>query len=154
MLQAKIDYYKLVDLGMSIQEARYILPQSLSTFIIVNANLAALAPWIRKRMCEQTQCWEMIVVAREIRNQILATWPELEPTMPDDCVAGKCFWAQSIRKGDKDAHTNLYHEAGAHGDPAFGEIPSVYELSHEEMVEGPIFPSIYYIGDKRVDPWD
>jgi len=155
MLLVKQDYCKLIDGGLvSLQEARYLLPHNLSTFIIMNTNLAALAPFIRKRMCAQTQCWEMIVVAKTIRQQIIEKWPELMPTMPDDCASGSCFWAMSVKKGDPDAHTNLYRVGLEHPKAPMFDIPSVYPIKHRSMVSGKEIEDLYYLGDEKVEPWD
>jgi len=158
-LQNKMDYARMIDEGYSVQEARYMMQQNYSTFIMMNINMAALAPFIKKRMCPQTQCWEMITVVREIRRQILNLRPIFTPMLEDECRKGACFWARSIQANDPEAHTNLYKEDGTHMlkgamTGMYQQVKSVYPKTHQEMIHKEGYGDHYYIGATRTDPWD
>jgi len=149
-LTNKFLYAKAIDTKkISIQEARLILPQNLSTFIMMKMNLAALAPWVRKRSCSMTQDMSMVRLAVEIKNQVIASWPELEPLLADECSSGKCFWTQSMLRKDYNAHTTLYApdtqhihalmENSEYGEEIISHIRErvqVYNDFHSVMVNG------------------
>lgn len=152
--QAKVDYAHLVDSRqLTLHEARYELPHCLDTFITMNVNLAALVPWYHKRVCTQSNTLEMVLVALRVRDQIIRSWPKLTPLFkPDRCETGSCFWANSVKHGDADSHTNLFKEGGTHPEE-FATVKSLYSTTNLEQLGKPM-PPRYVLGLEEVASWD
>ena len=75
-LEAKHQYAVQIDAyGVSIQEARYVLPSSLTSWIMMDISLGALAELFNKRCCTMTQTWEMVIWARSLLAQVAKKAP-------------------------------------------------------------------------------
>lgn len=76
-LRTKYDlgtYEDLLAAGVSREQARAVLPQSLLTKFYMTGNLRNWAHFIRLRVDEHAQ-YEVRVVAERIRDQLKALWP-------------------------------------------------------------------------------
>ena len=99
-LEAKIAYALMLDYGIPVQEARYILPHSVETFIYLHANLAALSTLYHRRVCVMTNTWEMVLFARRLKEEILRVRPQARFLFePSACEAGKCWFTGSVFGG-------------------------------------------------------
>lgn len=98
ILASKELYANMLDsLEISIMDARKILPHCLETFIYVKFNLVTLASFIQKRDCVQTQEPEMVMVARRMREAVIAKYPFLTELLANLCKQKKCFYTRSDR---------------------------------------------------------
>ena len=123
---------------ISLQEARYILPQTLATHIHFKCSLATLFQLYAKRCCTMSQTWEMVLFCEKLKQGILSNYPELAPMFKENC-----FYMHS-----KPEHgmvfpwsTDMEHS----GKPNYD---SLYLSTHAEMVaysQLPVGPE-YYIG--------
>jgi len=85
-IAAKLLYAEMLDSKkVSLQEARYVLPHTLSTHIHFKCSLATLSAIYAKRCCTMSNCWEMIVFCDKIRDQLLARYPGLAPIFRESC---------------------------------------------------------------------
>ncbi len=151
-IDMKMLYAKMVDsMNVSCQEARYVLPQCLETFLYIHVNLATLIPMLQKRECTMTQPWETFLWAKLTKAAILKDFPELESAFMSLCVQGKCFYHRA--KNDPTS-AYLYQPDVEHGSASFTWNPKsyVYPKTHEEMsAAGKTHPRMYYIGNKKIE---
>lgn len=130
VVKAKVAYRDAVDVArISIQEARYLLPMGLTSFIYMDICLGSLAELYKKRSCTQTQTWEMIVFARNLRAEIERVAPWALP-MFQGCEQGKfCWW-----KGTADtafANTHLFAPDDKHQDKPYNLNSFVHPHTHD-----------------------
>lgn len=98
VLEAKELYADMLDtMEIPILDARRVLPHCLETFIYVKFNLVTLMSFIQKRDCTQTQEPEMVIVARQMREEVLRKFPFLEKLFENKCKSGNCFYTKSDR---------------------------------------------------------
>lgn len=147
VLTAKMAYARALDNGMPVQEARYILPHCLETFIFVHANLAALSQLYQRRICAMTNTWEMVMFARQLKTAVLSVYPEARPLFePSACEAGSCFFQLNKYSGK---NTPWWEPDKLH---------DTFQWVSEDFVHGPhenicdrppVMKPVYYIGMKR-----
>lgn len=99
-LQAKQVYADMLDSGIPVQEARYVQPHGIETFIYMHATLATLAGLYQKRSCTMTNAWEMVRFAEALKSAITFKYRELEPMFQSACDKGKC-WFHSAKYSGK-----------------------------------------------------
>lgn len=75
-------YRKLVDAGISPEDARYVLPNACTTNIIVTMNARQLRKFFMLRMCSRSQ-WEI----RELASRMLKICKEVSPTIFENAGA-------------------------------------------------------------------
>lgn len=141
----KVHYCDAVDLaGISIQEARYILPAGLTSFIWGHVCLGALAELYNKRCCTSTQTWEMVVWARKLVKQVAEVAPWAMPLFRG-CGGG--FWyTRTIRTPF--ANTNLFAPDKPHDTFNWKESDFVHGTKrHEDVSSGPLGQPIHYYVD-------
>jgi len=146
ILTMKMLYAEQIDsFRVSCQEARYLLPQCLETFIYIHVSLATLIFMIKKRACTMSQPWETYLWAQKTRRVILDQFPMLASLFTSDCSAMRCFYHRA-KKNPTSAY--LYQPDAEHGNQKFKwDVGSyVYSVTHREMsgVDLPIRPSRYY----------
>ncbi|MDN5318650.1 MAG: thymidylate synthase [Thermovirga sp.] len=96
MVQKSFDTYRLlVESGVPKEDARYILPHSWETRIVVTMNARELHHFFGLRLCKRAQ-WEI----REVARRMLALAREKAPMIfnmagPACVVSGKCKEATS-----------------------------------------------------------
>lgn len=82
-------YNALVSAGLSIEDARYILPSATKTNIIVTMNARELHHFFSLRCCERSQ-WEIREVANAMLAEVKKVAPNLFYNAGPECVRGKC----------------------------------------------------------------
>ena len=73
---AKVNYYELLRNGMKKEDARMILPQCVTTELIVVGNFQAWLDFINLRDTKEAQ-WEIRAVAQEIKTQLSSIAPNI-----------------------------------------------------------------------------
>lgn len=136
-VSAKSAYVDAVDeKGISIQEARYLLPMGLSGHIYLDICLGSLAEMHRKRMCTMTQTWEFIIWTEKLRAEIERVAPWALPMFPSRCR--NCWFKQTAMTPF--ANTHLWYPDLDHRDafPDRFEPDFVHGMArHYEISSGP-----------------
>ncbi|MBP8932803.1 MAG: FAD-dependent thymidylate synthase [Candidatus Atribacteria bacterium] len=82
-------YQEMIKIGIPEEDARYILPQAITSQIIITANAREYLHILQLRLCNRAQ-WEI----RMIANKILVILKELAPTIFENagppCITGIC----------------------------------------------------------------
>ncbi len=82
-------YKELIDSGISPEDARFVLPSSSKTRILVTMNARELLHFFSLRCCMRAQ-WEI----REVANKMLSLVKGVAPTIFENagppCVSGRC----------------------------------------------------------------
>lgn len=87
-LQAAWKAYRMAtDAGISYQDARYILPEGTTNYILCEYPLREFINMFAYRGCSMFQ-WEMVHVAREMRRVLVEAHPFLEPYVKISCEKG------------------------------------------------------------------
>lgn len=87
-LLASWDAYKAAcDAGVSYQDARYILPEGTTNYILCEYPVREFINMFAYRGCSMFQ-WEMVGAAREMRRVLLEAHPFLEPYVKISCEKG------------------------------------------------------------------
>ena len=136
--------------GVSVQEARYLLPQCLETYIYFDASLLTLINLYKKRTCLMTQTWETHLFAERLKRGILAVLPELEPLFKNPCEEGKC-WYNSVKESGNNIFLNPPDEL--HDNFDYHPYSFPYSVTSEEQAYCEVwkrdtFP--FYIGKNEV----
>jgi len=88
----QIYYQKLLEEGISVQDARGVLPTNILTNILFCANLRTIIHILGVRLCLRAQ-GEFQVVAKAIRDKILEVHPWLDNMLLPYClVYASCQW--------------------------------------------------------------
>ncbi len=74
---------------MSIEDARYVLPNACATRIVMTANARSLQNFFRLRCCNRAQ-WEIRALAEEMYRLCYAAAPGLFSHSGPSCVDGAC----------------------------------------------------------------
>lgn len=83
-------YQIMVDNGVELGDARQLLPQAVSTSLIMKANLRTLHDMAKVRLCVKTQ-GEFQKVFRAMKARVLEVHPWAEPMIQVHCaVEGTC----------------------------------------------------------------
>lgn len=100
-------YRLLMDNGIKAEDARYILPQAVTTKIIITANARELLHIFKLRCCNRAQ-WEIREVAINMLKEVRKVAPILFEDAGPPCVSGPCPegelscgkpWSKNKRKG-------------------------------------------------------
>jgi len=130
VIGAKMLYAEMLDtMEIPILDARRVLPHCLETFIYVKFNLVTLISFIQKRDCTQTQEPEMVIVARQMRDEVLKKFPFLEKLLENKCKNGSCFYTKS----DRLTGTSMFVPDKLH-DFEYNQNNFIYNKSVFEMV--------------------
>lgn len=150
-LMAKLTYAKMVDRvsDYCLQEARYILPAGLGTFIYCNFSLGALADFVHKRDEVATQTWEMLQLANRIRDGVIEAAPWTRPLLEARPQKTK-LWYQT--KDCPFQHTNLFRPEPEMDDFKWNPKSFVHGLqSHRDISSGPSGQVKFYYGTGELD---
>ena len=79
-------YGDLRAMGVSAEDARYILPNACETVIEVKMNLRSLIHFMNERLCTRAQ-WEIRQLAREMKRCVEEQYPELAAYLVPKCEA-------------------------------------------------------------------
>lgn len=80
-------YKAACDAGVSYQDARYILPEGTTNYILCEYPLREFINVFAYRGCSMFQ-WEMVQCAREMRRVLVEAHPFLEPHVKISCEKG------------------------------------------------------------------
>lgn len=149
ILESKILYAEMLDtLEVPILDARKILPHCLETFIYVKFNLVTLVSFIQKRDCVQTQEPETVMVARRMRDAILAEFPQFAELLQNRCQTRRCYYTVS----DRQVGTSMFLPDEYHDFP-YNRENFIYEKTvHEMIYDLPSVAEEVYIGLDRISP--
>ncbi|MGB9681467.1 MAG: FAD-dependent thymidylate synthase [bacterium] len=86
---AKKTYQKLIELGIPEEDARYILPQGITTKIIVTMNARELLHFFNLRCCLRAQ-WEIRMVANSMLKEVKKVAPIIFEDAGPYCFSGPC----------------------------------------------------------------
>lgn len=84
-----VAYEALIEDGTPAEDARFVLPNSAETKIIVTMNARELLHFFSLRCCERAQ-WEIRKVAVEMLRLVKPLAPSIFRQAGPDCVAGVC----------------------------------------------------------------
>lgn len=73
----------------AIEDARYVLPNSCETKIVVTMNARALFNFFKKRCCNRAQ-WEIRELSIEMLKLVLEVAPNVFKIAGPGCLTGKC----------------------------------------------------------------
>jgi len=149
VLASKMLYAEMLDtLKIPILDARRILPHCLETFIYVKFNLVTLSSFIHKRDCVQTQEPETVMVARRMREAVLARFPQLAGLLQNQCRIGRCYYATS----DRTVGTSMFLPDEDHDFP-YNKENFIYGQTVHEMIYGlPPVKEEKYVAFERIVP--
>lgn len=77
-------YINLQSLGISNEDARYVLPNACETVIEVKMNLRSLIHFMNERLCTRAQ-WEIRQLALKMKYAIEEQYPELSEYLVPKC---------------------------------------------------------------------
>ncbi|MCX7795702.1 MAG: FAD-dependent thymidylate synthase [bacterium] len=86
---AKSTYNKLIELGIPEEDARYVLPQGISTKIIVTMNARELLHFFNLRCCLRAQ-WEIRMMANLMLKEVKEVAPVIFEKAGPFCFSGPC----------------------------------------------------------------
>lgn len=150
-IQQKMLYATLLDdRKISVQEARYVLPHCLDTFIYFDASLLTVMNLYKKRTCLMTQTYEMHLFAEKLKQVILQKLPMLKDSFINPCEQGTC-WYHKV----KNSGTNIFLNVPDSIHDTFDWNPDnfPYQITSKEHACGDNekpFPISYYINDTIV----
>ncbi len=85
-----LDFYlEMIDAGIPVEDARYILPNGVNTRIIITMNARELLHFFRLRTCIRAQ-WEIRAMAMEMLKLAKKTAPVLFKKAGPACTTGPC----------------------------------------------------------------
>ena len=87
-------YKKLLDLGISKEDARFILPHGNSTRLVLTMNARELHHFFNLRLCRRAQ-WEIHELARKMLILCREKAPILFEKAGPSCIFGQCHEAKS-----------------------------------------------------------
>jgi len=82
-------YALLLSMGIPAEDARYALPNSAYTNLVVSMNARELIHFFRLRCCERAQ-WEIKELAIEMLKEAKKTAPIIFENAGPNCVGGPC----------------------------------------------------------------
>lgn len=82
-------YARMVDDGVSAEDARYLLPNACETKIVVSMNARELRHFFGLRLCRRAQ-WEIRALALAMLQAVHPLAPGLFQGAGPGCVSGKC----------------------------------------------------------------
>lgn len=81
-------YNELFKLGVTYQDARFILPHAMTTSLVWTVNFLALRNFCGKRM-QRSQSWEMNMLCQLIKKEVEKIYPELAAVLVPFCEHSK-----------------------------------------------------------------
>lgn len=88
-VSATIMYNKLIEMGIPKEDARYVLPQNVTTKMLMTMNARELGHFFSIRCCNRAQ-WEIREMADQMLRILVAQWPELFGQCGPGCIRGYC----------------------------------------------------------------
>ena len=94
-------YKNLIELGISKEDARFILPHGHSTRLVLTMNARELHHFFSLRLCKRAQ-WEIQELARKMLILCREKAPVLFEKAGPSCIFGKCSEARTCGNPYKD----------------------------------------------------
>jgi thymidylate synthase (FAD) len=83
-------YKRLIELGVPVEDARYVLPNAAETSLIVSVNARELLHILELRLCLHAQ-WEIRMLASKMLQEAVKVAPEILANAGPPCkVRGRC----------------------------------------------------------------
>ena len=82
-------YQRMLDAGIPAEDARYVMPQAVTTSLIVTMNARELRHFFSLRCCNRAQ-WEIRSLADEMLRLCMREAPTLFENAGPGCVRGDC----------------------------------------------------------------
>ena len=82
-------YQLLLDNNIKVEDARYILPQAVTTKMIISANARELLHIFKLRCCNRAQ-WEIRELAMNMLKEVKSIAPTIFENAGPPCVLGPC----------------------------------------------------------------
>lgn len=90
MVEINKCYKELIKLNIPKEDARYVLPNAITTVIDTTINLRSLMELAAERLCTRSQ-WEIRNVILKMKNEVVSKWPMLGEFIKPKCqVLGYC----------------------------------------------------------------
>jgi thymidylate synthase (FAD) len=103
-------YKRLLELGVSREDARYVLPHGWETKLVLTMNARELHHFFTLRLCRRAQ-WEIRNLAREMLRRVRAVAPILFALAGPSCViSGACRERHSCGRPFGSMEELLEHE--------------------------------------------
>lgn len=105
-------YQLLLDDHIEAEDARYILPQAVSTKMIITVNARELLHIFELRCCNRAQ-WEIREVAINMLKEVKSIAPTIFENAGPPCILGPCPegvlscgkpWHKNKKEGERDNH--------------------------------------------------
>ena len=90
-------YRQLIEMGITKEDARFILPHGHSTRLVMTMNARELHHFFRLRLCRRAQ-WEIQELARKMLILCREKAPVLFEKAGPSCIFGKCDEARTCGK--------------------------------------------------------
>jgi len=103
-------YQLLLDHNIKAEDARYILPQAVTTKMIISANARELLHIFKLRCCNRAQ-WEIRELAMNMLKEVKSIAPTIFENAGPPCVLGPCPegelscgkpWSKNKEEGDNE----------------------------------------------------
>ena len=83
-------YYRLLELGVPEEDARYVLPNGVNTNVVVTMNARELYNFFALRLCSRAQ-WEIRLVAWRMLEEVKKVHPRLFKYAGPNCLIHENF---------------------------------------------------------------
>ena len=100
-------YTKLIDFGISKEDARFILPHGYSTRLVLTMNARELHHFFSLRLCKRAQ-WEIHELARQMLILCREKAPVLFEKAGPSCIFGKCSESRTCSNPYKDMEALIF----------------------------------------------
>jgi len=77
-------YNRLINTGIKPEDARYVLPNAIGSYIGMTVNLRELIHMAEERLCTKAQ-WEIRYVFNQIKYQLSYDYPEISEVLQPKC---------------------------------------------------------------------
>lgn len=124
---AESAFNSMVAMGVPLEDARMILPQCVTTRMIVTMNARELKHFFALRCCNRAQ-WEIREVANRMLSICKLNWPLIFGGMGPSCMGGKC------PEGKRSCGLVDLEQRGGNGAPTDKMPPLPYVAAYDNPV--------------------
>jgi len=146
---SKNAYARQVDAQVPLQEARFLLPHCLETFIYADCTLATILNFVSRRCCTMTNSWEMVTLAERLKNAVCLKIPEFKDIFRNPCEHQQCLyfkakpsdgivfpWLPDVVHAVKPNPEPLYNVTHAEGSCGYPVVKDEYWIGMETVKKG------------------
>lgn len=98
MGELESSYKLMIDAGVKAEDARFLLPNSCETKLVVSMNARGLDNFFRQRLCTRSQ-WEIRRLAEEMYRLVKKVAPLLFQNSGPTCLTEKICWEGNLSCG-------------------------------------------------------